>query len=175
MTFIHPTAIIDGNVKIGEGTKVWHFAHIRENAKIGKDCVISKDVYIDHDVIIGDRCKIENGVYVCSGVEMEEEVIICPNATLTNDKYPRSCSPNWKPTKTKIHRGASIGAGAVIVCGIEIGEYAMIGAGAVITKNVNPYSMMFANNSCGDFVAWVCKCGRKVSFMGELCRECKGE
>lgn len=135
---IHPTAIVEDGAEIGEGTKVWHFAHIRKGARIGRDCVISKDVFIDHDVVIGDRCKIENGVYIPFGVTVEDEVIICPNATLTNDKYPKAVSPDWKVCKTYIRRGASIGAGAVIVCGIEIGENAMIGAGAIVTKDIPP-------------------------------------
>jgi len=175
MTFIHPTAIIDGNVKIGEGTKVWHFAHIRENAKIGKGCVISKDVYIGQGVVIGDRCKIENGVNIPNGVEIGDEVIICPNATFTNDKYPRAISPHWKTEKTFIRKGASIGAGAVIVCGIEIGEYAMVGAGSVITKSILPYALAFNTNSYAELAGWVCKCGKRVSVAGQLCKECKSE
>jgi len=140
MTFIHPTACVEDGAEIGEGSKVWHFSHIRKGAKIGKDCVISKDVFIDHDVTIGDRCKIENGVYIPFGVTVEDEVIICPNATLTNDKYPRAVSPDWKVCKTYIRNGASIGAGAVIVCGVEIGEKAMIGAGAVVSKDVPAFT-----------------------------------
>lgn len=141
---IHPTAIVEPGAEIGEGTKVWHFAHIRQGAKIGKNCVISKDVFVDHDVSVGDNCKIENGVYIPFGVTIEDEVIICPNATLTNDKYPRAVSPDWKICETHIRKGASIGAGAVIVCGIEIGEQAMIGAGAIVTKDVAPFTQFMS-------------------------------
>jgi acetyltransferase-like isoleucine patch superfamily enzyme len=168
---IHPTAVVEAGAVIGEWTKVWHFAHVRAGARVGGDCVIGKDVYIDEGVTIGDRCKIENGVSVYRGVTVEDDVIVGPNVTFTNDKYPRAFSKEWTVTPTVIRRGVGIGAGAVIVCGVEIGEYALIGAGAIVSEDVLPYSMVHGENAL--FVSWVCKCGRKVAAVEEKCGYCE--
>ena len=141
---IHPTAIVELGAVIGHGTKVWHFAHIRTGAEIGADCVIGKDVYIDELVVIGDRVKIQNGVSVYQGVTLEDEVFVGPHVVFTNDPYPRSVGP-WEVVPTRIRRGASLGANATILCGIEIGEWAMVGAGAVVTHSV-PAGMLVRGN-----------------------------
>ena len=144
-TFIHPTANVSNIAEIGEGTKIWINVQIREKAKVGRSCIISKDVYIDHEVRIGDRCKIQNGVSVYAGVDIADDVFVGPYATFTNDKVPRAFNVNWKITPTKIERGASIGANATIICGVTIGEYAMIAAGSVVTKSVPSYTLVMGN------------------------------
>ena len=143
--FIDKTANIAENVEILEGTKIWMNSQLRENVKIGKNCIISKDVYIDLDVKIGDGCKIQNGVYVYKGVEIAEDVFVGPNVTFTNDKFPRAFIDNWEVKKTKISKGVSIGANATILCGVSLGEYCMVGAGSVVTKNVPPFSLVVGN------------------------------
>lgn len=143
--FIHNTAEVDSRAKIGEGTKIWNNAQVRENAVIGDHCNISKNVYIDQNVIIGNRVKIQNNVSVYHGVTIEDDAFIGPAVTFTNDLYPRAFNDDWKVTETLIKKGASIGANATIVCGITIGEYAMVGAGAVVTKNVKPYDLVIGN------------------------------
>ena len=144
-TFIHPSSTVAEDVSIGEGTKVWINVQIREKVVIGSGCIISKDVYIDHSVRIGDRCKIQNGVSVYNGVTIKDEVFVGPNVVFTNDKYPRAFNSEWEVTPTLIERGASIGANATIVCGITIGEYAMISAGSVVTRSVSPYTLVMGN------------------------------
>ena len=144
-TFIHPSASVDPRATIGEGTKVWINVQIREGATIGRDCIISKDAYIDQGVTIGDLCKVQNSVSVYHGVTIENEVFVGPNACFTNDKVPRANNPDWTVTPTVVRNGASIGANATIVCGIEIGEYAMIAAGSVVTKDVPPFALMMGN------------------------------
>ena len=142
---VHPTAHVDAGVEIGAGTQVWINVQIREGARIGEDCVLSKDVYIDHKVTIGDRCKIQNSVSVYHGVTIEDEVFVGPNVCFTNDKVPRANNPDWQVTPTLVRRGASIGANATVVCGITIGEFAMVAAGAVVTRDVAPYALVMGN------------------------------
>lgn len=169
--FIHKSAEVSDKATIGEGTKIWNNAQVRENAHIGKNCVIAKDVYIDRNVHIGDSCKIENGVSVYCGVTIEDNVFVGPNATFTNDKYPRAFVPNnCKDPATTIRQGASIGAGAVIVSGITIGRFAMIGAGSLVSKNVEDYALLKGNPT--RFAGWVCRCGEKVSEQAECCAKC---
>ena len=143
--FIHPTANIHCSASIGEGTKVWINVQIRENAKIGNGCIISKDVYIDHEVKIGNNCKIQNSVSVYNGVTIQDDVFIGPNVAFTNDKVPRAFNVDWKITPTIVKNGASIGANATIICGITIGEYAMVAAGSVVTRDILPYTLVIGN------------------------------
>ena len=143
--FIHPTATVDSRAYIGDDTKVWINAQIREGAFIGNNCVISKDVYVDKNVKIGNGCKIQNGVYVYDGVTLEDEVFVGPNVTFTNDMFPRANSKDWKIVPTLIKQGASIGAGAVVICGVTIGEGAMVGAGSVVTHDVEPNTLVMGN------------------------------
>lgn len=142
---IHPSAIVDPRSKVGPGTKIWVNVQVREGAKIGRDCVLAKDVYIDQGVVIGDRCKIQNSVSLYRGVVVEDDVFIGPNASFTNDRVPRAFNGDWEVSPTIIERGASIGANATLVCGIRIGRFAMIGAGAVVTKDVEPFALMLGN------------------------------
>ena len=142
---IHPSATVDDRASIGDGTRVWINVQIREGASIGRDCILSKDVYIDHEVSIGDRCKVQNSVSVYNGVTIEDEVFVGPNACFTNDRIPRAFLADWKVTPTLVKRGASIGANATIVCGVTIGEYAMVGAGSVVTRDVEPHALVVGN------------------------------
>lgn len=148
----HHTAEISLKAQIGEGTSIWNHSQIRD-AIIGKNCIIGKGVYIDSGVIIGDNVKIQNGVSLYNGVILEDGVFCAPHCVFTNDKYPRAVNSDgklksandWNISKTIIRRGASIGAGAVIVCGITVGEWAMVGAGAVVTKDVLEYTLVYGN------------------------------
>ena len=161
--YAHPTAEISSEAEIGEGTKIWHHVHIREGAKIGRNCILGKGVYIDHHVKIGNNAKIQNNVSVYYGVTVEDDVILAPNATFTNDLYPRAFSQDWEVMPTLIKRGASVGANATVVCGVTLGEYSMIAAGAVVTKNVPPYALVMGNPA--RVKGFVCKCGRKLGHV----------
>ncbi|MEM1547037.1 MAG: acyltransferase, partial [Candidatus Methanomethylicia archaeon] len=140
--FIHPTAVIEEDVTIGEGSKIWHFVHVRRGAKIGRNCNIGKDVFIDVDVEIGNNVKIQNGVSIYRGVKIEDDVFLGPHMTFTNDLYPRAYNNNWRIIPTIVKKGASIGANATILCGVTIGRYAMVGAGAVVTENVPDFGLV---------------------------------
>ncbi|MCD6458595.1 MAG: N-acetyltransferase [Thermoproteales archaeon] len=163
--YVHPTAVIEEGAEIGEGTRIWHFAHVRSGAKIGKNCNIGKDVYIDVGVIVGNNVKIQNGVSLYKGVIVEDDVFIGPYAVFTNDLYPRAFSRDWEVIPTQIKKGASIGANATIICGITIGEYAMVGAGAVVTKNVPPHGLVIGNPA--KLRGFVCFCGRPLKNIVE--------
>lgn len=159
--FKHPTAVVESD-NIGDGTKIWHFAQIREGAVIGTDCNVGKSVYIDIDVKIGNNVKIQNFVSIYKGVIIEDDVFIGPSVTFTNDLYPRAFI--WDDDKivpTSVKKGASIGANSTILCGITIGEYAMIGAGSTVTKDVLPSGLVYGNPA--GLMGFVCYCGRKLS------------
>jgi acetyltransferase-like isoleucine patch superfamily enzyme len=159
--FVHPTAEVEEGAQIGAGTKIWHIAHIRSTAKIGTNCVLGRNVFVDVDVEIGDLVKIQNNVSVYHGVTIEDEVFVGPCAVFTNDLRPRAQNPDWQVTPTLIRRGASIGANATIVCGVEIGSYAMIAAGSVVTKSVAPYQLVAGNPARP--MGWVDEKGNVVS------------
>jgi len=169
--FIHPSAYVSEEASIGQGTKIWINAQIRENVTIGENCIISKDTYVDTGVTIGSNVKIQNGVSVYHGVTIADDVFVGPNACFTNDYFPRAFNADWKITETKIERGSSIGANATIVCGITLGEYCMVGAGSVVTKDVAPYSLVVGNPA--RTVGMVCICGCRLS--NGTCPECNGE
>ena len=147
--FVHESAYIDEPVSIGEGTKIWHFSHIMKNSRIGRDCVLGQNVNIDSGVIIGNNVKIQNNVTVYKKVTLEDNVFCGPSMVFTNIKVPRSEFPQKGSkyyTKTLVKRSASIGANATIVCGVTIGEYAMIGSGAIVTKDVPAYTLVVGNS-----------------------------
>jgi len=169
--FIHETANVSTDSKIGDNTKIWINVQIREKSEIGESCIISKDAYIDTQVKIGNRVKIQNSVSVYHGVMIEDDVFVGPNACFTNDKIPRAFNSEWKITETLVKKGASLGANCTIICGVTIGEYAMIGSGSVVTKNVEDYSLVVGNPA--KFVGYICKCGNKVAKKGDLCDNCK--
>ena len=159
--YIDPTANVSSDAKIGAGTKVWINTQIRENTSIGTNCILSKDVYIDAGVTIGNGCKIQNSVSVYQGVTIENEVFVGPNVCFTNDKVPRAFNTAWKITETLVKNGASLGANATIVCGITLGEYSMVAAGSVVTKDVPPYSLVVGNPA--RVVAKIDKAGNKLT------------
>lgn len=146
--FVHESSYVDDNVSIGRGTKIWHFSHIQTGSVIGKNCSIGQNVNIANNVKIGNNVKIQNNVSVYEGVELEDYVFCGPSMVFTNIKLPRSEFPQKGSEyylKTLVKKSASIGANATIVCGVTIGEYAVIGAGAVVTKDVPPYALVVRN------------------------------
>jgi acetyltransferase-like isoleucine patch superfamily enzyme len=144
MPTIHPTADVQ-SADIGEGTTVWQFCVILPQARIGEGCNINCHCFIENDVVIGHRVTVKSGVYLWDGVELEDDVFIGPNATFVNNLYPRSKQYPEKNLRTLVRKGASVGAGATLLGGIEIGEGALIGAGSVVTKNVPPHTKWFGN------------------------------
>ena len=164
--FAHETAVIDAGCQIGEGTKIWHFSHIMPNCSIGQQCSIGQNVVISPEVRIGNRVKIQNNVSVYTGVICEDDVFLGPSAVFTNVINPRSAivrKNEYKPTL--VQKGATIGANATIVCGITIGKYAFIGAGAVVTKNIPDYALVVGNPARQ--TGWMSEYGHKLKFTPE--------
>jgi UDP-2-acetamido-3-amino-2,3-dideoxy-glucuronate N-acetyltransferase len=162
--YVHKTSIIDDNVEIGENTKVWHFSHIQPGAIIGRNCSVGQNVNIANNVKIGNYVKIQNNVSVYEGVELEDYVFCGPSMVFTNVKLPRSEFPQRGSShysKTLVKKSASIGANATIVCGVTIGEYAMIGSGAVVTKDVPPFHLVVGNPA--KIVCKVDKYGKRIN------------
>lgn len=166
--FIHPTAEVSEGAKIGDGTKIWNLAQVREGSVIGENCIISKNVYIDAEAVLGNRVKVQNNVNVYHGVEVEDDVFLGPSMTFTNDFYPRAFNEDWEITRTHVKKGASIGANATVVCGVTIGEYAMVGSGSVVTKDVPAYALVAGNPARQ--IGRVCRCGRRLD--GDVCPKC---
>lgn len=142
--FVHESSYIDEDVEIGEGTRIWHFCHIQSGARIGKDCILGQNVNVSNHVRIGNGCKVQNNVSLYEGVELEDDVFCGPSCVFTNDLTPRAKYPKGKAgyKKTLVKEGATIGANATIVCGNTIGKYAMVAAGAVVTKDVPDYALV---------------------------------
>jgi UDP-2-acetamido-3-amino-2,3-dideoxy-glucuronate N-acetyltransferase len=161
--FAHQTAIIDSGCQIGQGTRIWHFSHIMSGCKVGDDCSIGQNVVISPEVKIGNRVKIQNNVSVYTGVICEDEVFLGPSAVFTNVINPRSAvsrKSEYKPTL--VQKGATIGANATIVCGVTIGRFAFVGAGAVVTKNIPDYALVVGNPARQ--TGWMSEFGHKLKF-----------
>lgn len=178
----HPTAEVSPSAEIGEGTRVWHQAQIRERVRIGSNCIVGKGVYIDFDVQVGSNVKIQNGAFLYHGCSIEDGVFIGPGACFTNDRRPRAINPDgtlkgdadWEVGNTLVRRGASIGAGAIILPGMTIGRFALVGAGAVVAKDVPDYGLVVGVPA--RLVGFVCACaekiGRPVAANDVACPRC---
>ncbi len=177
---IHPTADVSTDAKIGEGTRVWSEAQIREGVTVGKDCILGKGVYLDTDVVVGDRVKIQNRASLFRGLTVENGVYIGPHVSFTNDRYPRAVNQDgspktdddWQLENTLVREGASIGAGAIILPGLTIGAWAVVGAGTVVTRDVPDQALVTGNPA--EIQGYVCTCGRPVEHDGERwqCASC---
>ena len=175
--FAHETAVIDEGCQIGEGTKIWHFSHIMSKCKIGKNCNIGQNVVVSPDVILGNKVKVQNNVSIYTGVICEDEVFLGPSMVFTNVTNPRSgIVRKDKYEKTIVKKGTSIGANATIVCGNTIGEFAFIGAGTVVIKDVKPYALVVGNP--GKHIGWMSEYGHRLDFNEDgiaVCPESKEE
>lgn len=164
--FVHETAIIDENSEIGKGTKIWHFSHIMSGSKVGNNCNLGQNVVVSPGVILGNNVKVQNNVSIYTGVICEDDVFLGPSMVFTNVINPRSfIIRRDQYANTYVRKGASIGANATIVCGYEIGQYALIGAGAVVTKSVHPYALVVGNPARQ--IGWVSEFGHKLLFNEE--------
>jgi acetyltransferase-like isoleucine patch superfamily enzyme len=169
---VHPTAVIEAGVVIGEHSSVWDSVHIRQNARLGHHVSVGEKTYIAYDVRIGNFVKINAFVYIPAGVTVEDKVMISAGCIFVNDKYPRAfdyrektlftSGPNEKTLETFVREGATIGAAATVLGGLEIGKYSLVGAGSVVTKSVKPYALVVGNPARQ--TGWVCRCGSKLSF-----------
>jgi UDP-2-acetamido-3-amino-2,3-dideoxy-glucuronate N-acetyltransferase len=182
---IHPSAEVSSEANIGPGTKIWHQVQVRGGAKIGANCILSKGVYVDTGVTLGNNVKVQNYVSIYHGVILEDGVFCGPHCVFTNDKTPRAINKDgtlktgadWVVSQTVVGKGASIGANATIVCGIKIGQWAMIGAGSVVTRDVPDYGLVWGNPA--RLRGFVCTCGNGLKasqandgYMETLCPEC---
>ena len=169
--YAHPSAIIDEGCEIGEGTKIWHFTHVMPNCKLGKNCNLGQNVVISPEVVLGDNVKVQNNVSIYSGVICDDDVFLGPSMVFTNVINPRSAvNRRDQYLKTHVGKGASIGANATIVCGHDIGEYAFIGAGAVVTKTVPAFALVVGNPARQ--TGWMSEYGHKLKFDANGIAEC---
>jgi len=170
--FAHETSVVDAGAIIGDGTKIWHFSHVLAGARIGRNCVLGQNVCVSRATIIGDRCKIQNNVSLYDAVTLEDEVFCGPSMVFTNVINPRAFierKDQYRPTL--LRRGCTIGANATIVCGVTIGEYAMVGAGAVVTRDIPAYALVYGSPARPH--GWVCRCGCKLPEGTTVaCPEC---
>jgi UDP-2-acetamido-3-amino-2,3-dideoxy-glucuronate N-acetyltransferase len=180
---IHPTAIIDEGVAIGAGTSVWDSVHIRKNTRIGENSIVGEKSYIAYDVCIGNGVKINSFVYICTGVTIEDQVMISAGTIFTNDRFPRAFNPDGQSVKTSdptdetletiVRRGVTIGAACTIGPGIELGEYCMIGMGSVVTRSIPPHQLAYGNPA--KFRGYVCMCGEPLGKGRQkryVCQKC---
>jgi UDP-2-acetamido-3-amino-2,3-dideoxy-glucuronate N-acetyltransferase len=173
--FAHESAYIDPGATIGEGTKIWHFCHVMPKAVIGEECSLGQNVFVANQVIIGSHVKIQNNVSIYEGVILEDYVFCGPSMVFTNVKTPRSAFPRNTSVDyatTRVKHGASIGANATVVCGVTVGEWAFVAAGAVVTKDIPAYSLV--GGVPAHHMGWVCECGASLDFDGHeaTCAEC---
>jgi len=173
--FVHESSYTDDDVEIGKDTKIWHFSHVMHGVRIGRNCTLGQNVLVGPNVKIGNNVKIQNNVSVYEGVILEDEVFCGPSCVFTNDLNPRAAYPKGPSgyVQTLVKRGASIGANATIVCGHTLGEHSFIGAGAVVTKDVPAYAVVYGNP--GEIKGWICQCGQPLKFVSSEagCNSCK--
>jgi len=174
--YIHPTAIVETK-QIGKGTRIWAFSHVMDGVKIGMNCNIGDHCFIESGAIIGDNVTIKNANEIWDGVKLMDGVFVGPHVTFTNDLYPRSprlaeASSRYTDRKwllpTTVNRGASLGAGAIMLAGVNIGEFSTVGAGAIVTKDVSPHSLVIGNPARPR--GWVCRCGQRLAFQYDIAR-----
>jgi acetyltransferase-like isoleucine patch superfamily enzyme len=171
---VHPTAIVEDGAVVGAGTRIWHRSHVRAGCRIGTGCTIGFAVFVDEGVVIGDRCKVQNHASIYRGVVLEDEVFVGPAATFSNDRYPRAGAAGWEIVPTHVRRGASVGANATVVCGVELGRWSMVAAGAVVTHDVPAHGLVVGVPA--RLRGWACTCGRVLSRpdgdLPETCAHC---
>ncbi len=171
--FVHPSSIVDTGAKIGEGTKIWHFTHIMSDSMIGNNCNLGQNVFIASNVILGNNVKVQNNVSIYEGVICEDDVFLGPSMVFTNVVNPRShVVRKGEYQTTYVEQGATVGANATIVCGVRIGKYAFIGAGAVVTKNVPAYALVVGNPA--KHIGWMSEQGYRLQFDEECLAICSG-
>ena len=164
--YVHPTAVIDDDVTIGAGSKIWHFCHLMPGSKLGRDCNLGQNVMIANDVRLGNNVKVQNNVSIYAGVECEDDVFLGPSMVFTNVRNPRSgVNRRGQYERTLVRRGVTIGANSTIVCGIELGEYVFIGAGTVVTKDVPSYALLVGNPARQ--IGWMSKAGHRLQFNAD--------
>ncbi|OQY26968.1 MAG: N-acetyltransferase [Anaerolineaceae bacterium 4572_5.1] len=175
--FKHHSSFVDDDTEVGKGTKIWHFSHIMPNTKIGQGCNIGQNVFVASNIVIGNNVKIQNNVSIYEGVILEDDVFLGPSMVFTNVVNPRAHIIRRDEYQiTRVKKGVSIGANATIICGIILGEYAFVGAGAVVTHDIPSYALVYGNPAI--IHGWVCKCGEKLSFQKTdddeiaICIEC---
>lgn len=180
---IHPTAEVSPGAQIGAGTRVWHQVQIREGARIGRNCILGKGAYVDFDVQVGDNCKIQNGAFLYHGTTVEDGVFLGPGVILTNDKLPRAITAggalkrdeDWQVGRILIRYGAALGAGAIVLPGVAVGRWALVGAGAVVTRNVPDHGIVAGNPA--RLAGYACRCGTPMRPEAEpgrfRCPECQ--
>lgn len=174
---IHPTALVEAGATIAPSARVWHYAHVRGGASIGENCVIARGVFVDTSVSIGDGCKVQNYVSLYQGVVLERGVFVGPSATFSNDRVPRATNPDfssksssdWSIDETLVREGASIGANATLVSGVTVGRWALVGAGAVVTRDVADHALVVGCPA--RTIAWVCRCGNRFDSR-EAAQQC---
>jgi len=177
---IHPTAEVERGAIVGPNTRIWHNCHVRQGAVIGADCTLGNSVYVDTGAVVGNHVKLQNRVSIFRGVTLEDGVFVGPHVSFTNDKYPRSITrdglpiheEDWQPAKTLVRYGASIGAAAVVLPGVTIGQWAMVGAGAIVREDIPDYGLVVGNP--GRLIGYVCRCAHRLHYDGALwrCGEC---
>jgi acetyltransferase-like isoleucine patch superfamily enzyme len=176
--FVHETALVEDGADVGEGTRVWHQAQIRTRARVGARCIVGKGAFVDFDVVIGDDSKLQNYACVYHGVTLGRGVFVGPHAVFTNDRRPRAVDPSFAPLRdgdwtvgeTTVGDGAAIGANATILPGVRIGGWAMIGAGAVVTRDVPAYALVAGTPARR--IGWVCACGERLDDAARACPRC---